>query len=447
MRVVLISTYELGRQPFGLASPAAWLRAAGADVACLDLAVEPLRPEVFEGAVLVAFSVPMHTATRLALDLVEQVRALAPEALLCAYGLYAPLNEPWLRQIGISVVLGGEFEPGLVALFQRASAPGANREVPQPEARISVERIAFQAPDRSGLPALDRYALLRMPGGATRVVGYTEATRGCKHTCRHCPVVPIYNGRFRAVPRQVVLEDIRRQVQAGAQHITFGDPDFLNGPGHAIPIAQALHAEHPQLSYDATIKVEHLLRYAELLPALRDTGCLFVTSAVESSSDAVLRILEKGHTRADFVAAARLMREVGLALSPTFVTFTPWTTRADYCDLLDLIGELGLVNQVAPVQYAIRLLIPEGSKLLELPEVRALVGPFDAPALCYPWQHADPGMDALYRQVLHVAQRRDLSRRQIYDQVRALAGLAPFAPQTFDLADLPIPWMSEPWYC
>ena len=45
LQVVLISTYELGRQPFGLASPAAWLRQAGARVTCLDLSVERLNEE------------------------------------------------------------------------------------------------------------------------------------------------------------------------------------------------------------------------------------------------------------------------------------------------------------------------------------------------------------------------------------------------------------------
>ncbi|HEU5090501.1 MAG TPA: radical SAM protein, partial [Roseiflexaceae bacterium] len=292
MRVVLISTYELGRQPFGLASPAAWLRRAGADVACLDLAVDSLDPDLVRAAGMIALYLPMHTATRMALDLIPQLRAIAPGALLVAYGLYAPLNEAWLRELGVAVVLGGECEPDLFALYERVR-DGGPQQATQPERRISTERIAFVAPERDGLPPLSRYAMLAMPDGTSRLAGYTEATRGCKHTCRHCPVVPIYQGRFRAVPRHVVLEDIRRQVAAGAQHITFGDPDFLNGPGHAIPLVEALHAEHPELTYDVTIKVEHLLRHAEVLPVLRDTGCVFVTSAVESSSDRVLAILEK----------------------------------------------------------------------------------------------------------------------------------------------------------
>src|SRR6476620_4345989 len=122
MNVVLISTYELGHQPFGLASPAAWLQAAGARVTCLDLAVQPFESALVEDAGLVAFYVPMHTATRLAGPVIEQVRALNPAAHVCCYGLYAPMNEPFLRGLGVHTILGGEFESGLVSLYQRLIA-------------------------------------------------------------------------------------------------------------------------------------------------------------------------------------------------------------------------------------------------------------------------------------------------------------------------------------
>jgi len=41
-------------------------------------------------------------------------------------------------------------------------------------------------------------------------------------------------------------------VAAGATHITFGDPDFLNGPGHALKVVRAAHAEFPRLTFDFT---------------------------------------------------------------------------------------------------------------------------------------------------------------------------------------------------
>ncbi|HLE03019.1 MAG TPA: CUAEP/CCAEP-tail radical SAM protein, partial [Anaerolineales bacterium] len=385
LQVVLISTYELGRQPFGLASPAAWLRQAEARVTCLDLSVERLNEEAIASADLVAFYVPMHTATRIAARVVERVKILNPNAHLCFYGLYASMNEPFLRTLGADTILGGEYEAGLVSLVQRLRAsPMALALAPQPEPLISLAKQEFLIPDRRGLVALSKYASLNLGNGRSKTVGYTEASRGCKHLCRHCPVVPVYNGLFRVVQRDVVLEDIRRQVAGGAEHITFGDPDFFNGIGHALALVRSMQQEHPHLTYDVTIKVEHLLKHAEHLGTLRETGCLFVTSAVESIEDRVLAILDKGHTRDDFIHVVRLCRETGLVLNPTFVAFTPWISVEGYQDLLSLLAELDLIEQVAPIQLAIRLLIPAGSKLLELPDVRDMVGPFDEAGLIYP---------------------------------------------------------------
>ena len=460
LNVVLISTYELGRQPFGLASPAAWLREAEAAVTCLDLAIERLDETAVGAADLVAFYIPMHTATRLAASFVERVRRINPTAHLCFYGLYAPVNEEYLRGLGAETILGGEFEEGLVALAGRLAADdrGPSRRQPQPEPIIALSRQRFLVPDRGQLPALKRYAHVTLPDGGSRVVGYTEASRGCKNLCRHCPIVPVYGGRFFVVQPDVVLADIAQQVAAGAQHITFGDPDFFNGPTHAMRIVQELHRRFPDLTYDVTIKVQHLLKHQAHLSTLRDTGCLFVTSAVEAVDDRILEIFDKRHTREDFVRVVSLFRELGLNLNPTFVTFNPWISLAGYRDLLATILELDLVGNVSPIQYAIRLLIPRGSRLLELPLVQEFVGEFDPGALAYLWTHRDPRMDRLHEEVLDLVgggQAGDEDRFALFARVWELTEVASQAAASDPLAFIatsvksrePIPHLSEPWYC
>jgi radical SAM superfamily enzyme YgiQ (UPF0313 family) len=456
MNVVLVSTYELGRQPFGLASPAAWLRREGATVTCLDVAKQPLLEAPIRSADLVAFYVPMHTATRIATRALERVKQWNPQAHVCFYGLYAPVNESYLRNLGAHTILGGEFEEGLVSLLHRLKEKenGSNGE--QTEAPISLTRQQFIVPHRGGLPPLARYARVHIGNGQPRTVGYTEASRGCKHFCRHCPVVPVYGGQFRIVQRDVVLEDIRRQVAAGAEHITFGDPDFFNGIGHALPLVEALHREHPQLTYDVTIKIEHLQKHAQHLATLRDTGCLFVTSAVESIDDRVLALLDKGHTRKDFMEVVHQFKAIGLTLAPTFVTFHPWMTLQGYIELLSVLAELDLIENVAPIQLAIRLLIPAGSKLLELPEVRCLVGAFDPTALCYPWRHRDPRVDQLRLEVQEAVMQgeaRSQSRGEIFAQIWHLAHEAAeldtpsLSNECNRLSRAAIPYLNEPWYC
>jgi hypothetical protein len=164
----------------------------------------------------------------------------------------------------------------------------------------------------------------------------------------------------------------------------------------------------------------------------------------------VLTLLDKGHTRQDFFDVVALTRSAGVALSPTFVAFTPWTTLDSYCDLVDTVASEGLIGHVAPIQWAIRLLLPEGSRLLELSEVRALAGPLQPSTLTHPWRHGDPAVDRLQQDIERlVGVRLNASRFDLFDQISALAhdraGRARREPPMASRAT--IPYLNEPWYC
>ena len=229
---------------------------------------------------------------------------------------------------------------------------------------LSKPTRLFPTPVRRELKGLERYAKLTF-GGQEYLVGNVETSRGCLHSCLHCPIVPVYEGRFVIFPKSVVLQDIRQQVASGAQHITFGDPDFLNGPTHSLSILREAHQEFPSLTFDFTTKIEHILRYQSLWPELARLRCLFVISAVESFSDIVLSRLQKGHTRKDILQALKIVDAAGITLRPSFVAFTPWTRLDDYLNMLETIAHLGLIETVDPVQLSVRLLVPPGSALLK----------------------------------------------------------------------------------
>jgi radical SAM superfamily enzyme YgiQ (UPF0313 family) len=440
----------LGRQPFALAQPAAWLKREGFSVRCLDLSLQKLDPGILAEAGLVALYVGMHTATRIAVQALPRIRELAPQAHLCVYGLYAPMNEALLRGLGVGTVLGGEVEQALLSLCQRLRTQGASTT--QIEPVVSLGRIPFEVPERGGLPKLSRYAHLVLPDESTRVTGFAEGSRGCKHLCRHCPVVPVYQGKFRIVPAEVVMEDIRQQIAEGANHISFGDPDFFNGPTHGMRLARDLHAAFPHVTFDATIKIQHLIDHAGLLPELRRNGCLFITSAVESVDDGILRVLEKNHSSRDFDRAVGITRAAGIALAPTFVAFTPWTTLEGIIALLERLVELRLVESVPPVQLTIRLLVPAGSYLLRLPGFRERLMPFDPGLLGYPWVHADPRVDRLQQELQALVARSEQvkrPRREVFADIWRAAHEAALraVPELPADLGLPIPRLSEPWYC
>jgi hypothetical protein len=310
-------------------------------------------------------------------------------------------------------------------------------------------------PSRTQLPSLKSYAQLEREG-QRELVGYVEASRGCLHHCRHCPIPPVYGGRFFAVPRDVVLADIRQQVDAGARHITFGDPDFLNGPTHGLAIVRAAHAEFPHLTFDFTAKIEHLLRHRARLGEFHDLGCLFIVSAAESLSDAILGHLDKGHTRADIASVLELTREVGIDLRPTWVAFTPWTTLADYVELLDFHHEQALIDHVDPIQYSLRLLVPPGSLLLSSSAMRPHLGALEEATLSYRWTHPDPRMDHL-QEAVAAAVAEDAERGSdpaaTFERIRALADDVSEAPtRTRRGVDLAAdrrrpPRLTESWFC
>ena len=460
--ILLVSTYELGHQPLGLASTLGFLARAGYEGDALDVSVEPFDASKAARAKFVAVSVPMHTALRLAVRLAARIRALNPSCHLCFFGLYATLNADHLmRAHGVDTVIGGEFEAPLVALVEALDA-GFDRPIDgvgrlDAPAAPHLARLAFAAPSRHKLPALERYARLQHEG-EERLTGYVEASRGCKHLCLHCPIPPVYGGRFFTVPREIVLDDVRRLVASGARHITFGDPDFLNGPTHSLKLVRAMHEEHPELTYDFTAKVEHVLQHAPLFRELAATGCLFFVCAIESLSDVVLANLEKGHTRADVFRALAIARGAGITLRPSLVAFTPWTTLDDYLDLLDVIAREGLIDHVDPVQHTIRLLVPPGSYLLQREAIRPHLGALVADELAYRWAHPDPRMDALQSAVSARVEEAIAAEEDgglTFQAIRALAlvardGVASAPEEQARTVAAPRrkpPRLSEAWFC
>jgi len=457
--ILLISCYELGHQPLHLASLSSMLKQAGYFPVPVDTAVETLSDETIQRARFVAISVPMHTALRLGEAVARRVRALNPNAFICLYGLYALLNADYLLQDTIDAAIGGEYEEPLLKLVE-ALEKGAELNIPGVKTREQesgpwIQRAPTILPDRAQLPKLARYAHLEINGQAV-LAGYTETTRGCKHTCLHCPITPIYHGRFFAIPAEVVLADIRAQVEQGARHITFGDPDFFNGPTHALRITRALHQEFPDLTFDATIKIEHLLKHAHLLPELHELGCAFVVSAVESLNEDVLAHLAKAHKRDDVAQAFTLMNEAGIPLRPSLLPFSPWETLESYLELLTFFEEGQLIEHIDPVHLSIRLLIPPGSSLLATPEEKPWLDELDAAAYTYHWHHPDPRMDTLHQDVAALVERAQVAHQdpiETFFQVKALALKA--CGQEADISEAReqygkrkvLPHLSESWFC
>lgn len=445
VRVLLVSTYELGHQPLSVASGAAVLTRAGHEVRCADIAVEPLKLADIDWAQRVALSVPMHTAMRLALEAAKVIRQRKPATALCYFGLYAGTAKQFTGSSTADALIAGEFEQGLTS-WAGGGDPG-----PQ----VALARLGNPVvPDRRGLPPLEAYTRLSSHG-EERVVGSVAASRGCSHRCRHCPVPVVYDARVRPVEAASVLGDIDALVAAGAGHINFADPDFLNAPQHSRRILETAHERHPHLSFDVTIKVEHILRHRELLPVLADAGCAFVVSAFESANDRILGILDKGHTVSDASQAVLALREYNIEVRPSWLPFTPWTTVEDLVDLLDFVVAHDLVANVDPVQYSVRLLVPEGSLLLRHPAMEPYLGGYDPALLGWTWAHPDAAIDELQKTIADfvesaVGEPPAATFERIESLIRSADGDRSTRPPLGLVSRGPNgerAHLSEPWFC
>jgi radical SAM superfamily enzyme YgiQ (UPF0313 family) len=468
VRVLLVSTYELGHQPLHVASPAGLLERSGHEVRCVDLSIDPLDPNLVDWAEAVACSVPMHTAMRLALTVCHEIRERRPDLPLCLYGLYAGLEavgQETSSNHPVDITITGEYEPDLLGWVDALADPSIkslSRPVPGTTV-VALGRGRFGLPSRHLLPGLDRYAQLAV-GGEFRPAGYVEASHGCAHRCRHCPVPVVYDGRTRLVAQDAVVADVAQLVGLGARHITFGDPDFLNGPHHAVRVIAAVHDAFPELTFDLTTKVEHVLRHRDVWPALARAGLLFVVSAFESASDHILVRLDKGHTVADEIEAVAVLRASGIEPRPSLMPFTPWTTAKDIGDLLDLVSFCDLIGNVDPVHFAIRLLIPPGSLLLASGDLDGRLGPYDIDGLSWTWHSPDPRLDMVQRTLADLAVTADSDEwpaGRAYEAVRASAHSVLTEVATGRAAPPPIaderlrsalapddrPRLTEAWFC
>lgn len=458
MHILLISTYELGHQPFNLASPAAHLLQAGHQVQGLDLAVQGFDAEKVRRANFIGISAPMHTALRLGIPTARRVRQINPAAHINFYGLYAGLNASYLLDTVADSAIGGEYEQALVtlvnAITQGNSGVIAGVERPATSGGTHFPRQKFLVPTRHLLPPLSRYARLAI-NGEQRLAGYVEASRGCAHKCRHCPITPVYDGRLRILQPDVVLADIEQLVKLEAQHITFGDPDFLNGVKHSLRIVREMQACWPNLTFDFTAKIEHILEYQHLMPEFARLGCVFILSAVECLSDKVLAILDKGHSRADVEKALEITRSAGIPLRPSLMPFTPWTTRQDIIELIDFVEKHGLIAHIDPVQYSIRLLLPPQSSLLALPETLPYLHGFDEEKFTFIWKHPDPVMDQLQTAIATCVEAAVNAGENIYEtfvKIREL-GYRASGQRTISQIDyrssarMHPPRLTESWFC
>lgn len=413
MAVLIISTYDLGHQPQGPAELAGHLHAIGIDSQILDLSLtgqidaqlkrlsqsssqqldeSPWQSLLSASDTLVIF-LNMLTSAKMARELVNHIASFSERpSRLALSGLYAHLVGDQL-----------DLSPFMDHYVHASSTPTDLLRWIHPQVLESHLTPLPYRPRREILEPIGSYK--RVEVGLRKLpTGYVETSVGCRHRCRHCPIPIVFDGKLRVHKVEDILQDVRRQVEEGAEHISIGDPDFMNAPIHSMKVLRLLHENFPGLTFDFTVKIEHILKHRGQWEEIRSLGCIYVVSAVESLSDTILAILDKGHSATDVEEAIDLLDDAGIGMHPSFLPFTPWTEVSDLIDILKFVYANSLDDTLEPVQLGIRLLVPPRSLLLSVPEMKEAITSYDADNFTYLWRFRNPVLEALQRRIAEIAQ-------------------------------------------
>ena len=122
---------------------------------------------------------------------------------------------------------------------------------------------------------------------------------------------------------------------------------------------------------------------------------------------------------------------------------------------MDFVVRYDLIGNVDPVQYSIKLLMPEGSLMLSVPEVQPYIGDYDAERLTYTWRAADERTIALQRSIAAIVADGLAAGKtvtgifcDVRDAALAAAGRV-VDDRTLILAGSTEgrPRLTEPWFC
>ena len=428
MKILLLSFYDLGKQPKIISELYNKLDNGSNQIDVVDYSIEEKNLTLDNYDVLGIYA-SMHTASVLA---EQYLRDRKLPNKLFVFGLYANVfSEMFSNFQSIHSFDSDELE----SLLEVQLNPNYS--------------FKHSVPDRTILPSITDYSHI-VDGSNNLIAGSVETTYGCKHECTHCPVPIEFKGMFKTFGTEKIITDVTNQVEEGAKHISFNDPDFFNGPKHALKILQLLNEKHPSITYDSTIKVEHILKYPDYFQELKNLNMLFVISAFETTNDHVLNILQKNHSFNDLNKAVELSLENKIDIRPTWMPFSPWTEQNDLISIIKLIENYKLRETVDPIQLTIKLLVPKNSLILKRPEMKEYLLDYDPSSFSYAWKYKFPNIDNIQNELFTYVLQHESENE--YAQYLGLVDiLESHTNETLlnseKYSQRIVPKLSETWFC
>lgn len=316
-----------------------------------------------ENTKLIGFSV-MTPELKHAYSWTKKLRKRFPKTKIAWGGMHPTLfPEQTLKDPNIDFVIAGEGELATACLLRFLQSKKGLKKTPgllyKTKSRIvnggisaPVEEIHIAKPDYSLLD-LEKYLVRTLYDEQTKkerkaIVLDVSSSRGCPYACSFCTNTMFAFKRWRPLSAEKVSAAINELVpRYRIDHIWFVDDFFFGNLQRVDAIIDNLKAKDFKLTWEADIRADNLVRTNFLtdqhLKRYVESGLAALRVGIESGSDRVLKILNKGITVDMSVAAIHRCKKFQIMPICFFMIGIPGETEKDMVQTLQLMEKLASV--------------------------------------------------------------------------------------------------------
>lgn len=170
-----------------------------------------------------------------------------------------------------------------------------------------------------------------------------QTSRGCPYRCIFCSQRSLTGRTYRYVGSARAVRDIRHLVDKyGATTIRILDDNIAANKKRLLELLDAIIASgaHRKTSFEAPMRGDHL--DAEILDRLKEANFSLVTFGLETASDRLMNLINKGETVQDVVRAIEMTAQAGITVGTTLIFGLPTETNQDRWDTIKLVNSLPL---------------------------------------------------------------------------------------------------------
>jgi len=162
-------------------------------------------------------------------------------------------------------------------------------------------------------------------------------SRGCPYRCSFCDR-PAMGKVFRARSAKNVVDEMQECKKLGINEIFMYDDTFTVNRQRVLDICREIKERNLNILWDIRARVDTVDE--EMLKALKKAGCQRIHYGVETGTEKILKVLNKGITLKQAEEAFRLTKKVGMQTLAYFILGSPTETKEDILKTMSFAKKL-----------------------------------------------------------------------------------------------------------